>query len=798
MVRLRGTVPSWSPSSMWMLFAAVFNAVRVGEASGRDTIGDLAQWLEDRDGSVGGLAVADVPGRGRGLLAATKLVPNRRLISVPSQCVLYERHVKDETVEMQRLVSYLQANETAQDMVSNKFLLSAFILEQLQHRSPSKRFAPYLRDLRKSAQTMLPRLPLFWPAEDQAELQGTMAEHELPRMRRAMRREYDVLSAAAPNLAASHPLAEYQAAYSFVAARSFTLPPEAGEDAVLYPFIDMANHEIVEPNATLNSEEFEEHLREAAAARVEVKHQAGGFTAHLFSQRAFLARQEVTVAYGFHPNYYALLRYGFVRLELAVDWLPRGEKSRWKKLLRKVAGNAVSFNVEACAVPGPGLSDALAFARLWSSEQGPASLKRCGLDLNQASWKVHKAKLCLLDGSRLRARYRGPTKSLRRHLPMATASLASRARGAVVGCLVADAAAVPCHWCYDPTKLAEHLKAAKRGPAFCDPPGNVFYTPPPGGFSCYGDQTMALLESLVACEGKLDVEDYCSRLEGKFGKASAYEVEAVDPENWPELKKNPTDADGNVIEAERKWSMPLPGPWRHGSVKGFLKNYVVEKKKSPDCGSNDEQVDGCCKVAPLVALLAGEPALLPCVDTAVRVTQNTDKASAFACGFARVLEKLVLGTPTVSEAISAAQADLANPDRAFKTNLDDEVAANLARVVGEFSGMPHSEEWKLDIACFLHTASAEHKALDLVEGALAMARQRLAGGSLEEEEQLLSDNSLLSNLRMAVTLRRDEKDTIQKLETFLHHARARLRRAGAMWRYYLTEEAVVKSKHAEL
>ena len=38
-------------------------------------------------------------------------------------------------------------------------------------------------------------------------------------------------------------------------------------------------------------------------------------------------------------------------------------------------------------------------------------------------------------------------------------------------------------------------------------------------------------------------------------------------ENWPELKKNPTDAEGNVIEAERKWSMPLPGPWRHGSVK---------------------------------------------------------------------------------------------------------------------------------------------------------------------------------------------------------------------------------------
>ena len=37
---------------------------------------------------------------------------------------------------------------------------------------------------------------------------------------------------------------------------------------------------------------------------------------------------------------------------------------------------------------------------------------------------------------------------------------AARARGAVLGSLVADAAAVPVHWCYDPQKLAEHLKQA--------------------------------------------------------------------------------------------------------------------------------------------------------------------------------------------------------------------------------------------------------------------------------------------------------------------------------------------------
>ena len=78
-------------------------------------------------------------------------------------------------------------------------------------------------------------------------------------------------------------------------------------------------------------------------------------------------------------------------------------------------------------------------------------------------------------------------------------ALAARARGAILGSLVADAAAVPVHWCYDPEKLAEHLKQAcqaawfrlcrlmffvcqaKRGPAFCDPPGNNFYTTPKGG-----------------------------------------------------------------------------------------------------------------------------------------------------------------------------------------------------------------------------------------------------------------------------------------------------------------------------
>ena len=153
------------------------------------------------------------------------------------------------------------------------------------------------------------------------------------------------------------------------------------------------------------------------------------------------------------------------------------------------------------------------------------------------------------------------------------------------------------------------------------------------------------------------------------------------------------------------------------TCQAFLKQYVTEKKQYPECGSTDEQaglrpvphfantdvqvlcsallqVDGVCKVAPVVALLAGDPSMLPTVDTAVRVVQNTDKAAAFACGFARVLEKLILGTPLVQEAIAAATKDLMDPSRSFKTALDQEVAQNLERVLGELSNLSHADAGK--------------------------------------------------------------------------------------------------------
>ena len=111
-----------------------------------------------------------------------------------------------------------------------------------------------------------------------------------------------------------------------------------------------------------------------------------------------------------------------------------------------------------------------------------------------------------------------------------------RGAAAIVGCLVADAAATPSHWVYDQSSLAQ--SATRETAAFMEPinpfyhivPGNVLPKPPShniariatclgrvaaagapptthvadtsadiitGQNSCYGDQTAALLASIV-------------------------------------------------------------------------------------------------------------------------------------------------------------------------------------------------------------------------------------------------------------------------------------------------------------
>eukprot|EP00913_Durusdinium_trenchii_P011949 g11224.t1 len=122
---------------------------------------------------------------------------------------------------------------------------------------------------------------------------------------------------------------------------------------------------------------------------------------------------------------------------------------------------------------------------------------------------------------------------------------------------------------------------------------------------------------------------------------------------------------------------------RHHLLTGQTEQQAAEAlvKRAREKGSQDD----CTAMVVRFAWASKGEAVEP------EVVQNTDKAAAFACGFARVLEKLVLGTASVQEAIALATKELMDPERAFKTTLDDQVAKTLERVVGELAGLSHSD-----------------------------------------------------------------------------------------------------------
>ncbi|KAG9351075.1 hypothetical protein JZ751_024965 [Albula glossodonta] len=80
-------------------------------------------------------------------------------------------------------------------------------------------------------------------------------------------------------------------------------------------------------------------------------------------------------------------------------------------------------------------------------------------------------------------------------------ALADRIVGAIVGAAVADAAAQPLHWIYDPQKLSDILSEVEPYPEFRPQSANPFYRRDTGQQTCYGDQAYVLLESLCECEG---------------------------------------------------------------------------------------------------------------------------------------------------------------------------------------------------------------------------------------------------------------------------------------------------------
>lgn len=76
-----------------------------------------------------------------------------------------------------------------------------------------------------------------------------------------------------------------------------------------------------------------------------------------------------------------------------------------------------------------------------------------------------------------------------------TTACRARARAAVLGAFVADAAAMPLHWIYSPEDIRRKVGSADA--AFLEPPESPFYKYPVGKLSPFGFEAMTVLQSVV-------------------------------------------------------------------------------------------------------------------------------------------------------------------------------------------------------------------------------------------------------------------------------------------------------------
>ncbi|XP_046577997.1 crystallin J1A-like [Haliotis rubra] len=238
------------------------------------------------------------------------------------------------------------------------------------------------------------------------------------------------------------------------------------------------------------------------------------------------------------------------------------------------------------------------------------------------------------------------------------ATVSERREAAVVGALVADAAIQPLHWIYNKDKLDDTIKD-REDIEFWTPSANPFYCLETGLNSCYGDQSFIILKSLVQCQG-VDVEDQKKATYDRFGPESDYESAAGTKE-----KKLTSD------------DLPLKGPWRHASIKHFLKNF--ENKLEETGSETDEQIDCVLRIVSVVALYAGRPEMLTRVEDVLRVTQNFDTAVSIGLAAARILESYILHGPSPN-VVEEVVTQLEDPHRNAPQDLDRAIVGFLKEV----------------------------------------------------------------------------------------------------------------------
>ena len=149
-----------------------------------------------------------------------------------------------------------------------------------------------------------------------------------------------------------------------------------------------------------------------------------------------------------------------------------------------------------------------------------------------------------------------------------------------LGATVADAAARPLHWVYDPKKLNRYIKG-KKEITFLKKNKSPFYSIRTGNVSGYNDVGQVMFKTLISTKKKSEIlKNFKRNIVKNFGPGSAY---------WRNLKLRKK-------YKKIKWKMPMNGPWIHQNILETIQN--IKTKKSTTGGKKVNESDGYCAALP--------------------------------------------------------------------------------------------------------------------------------------------------------------------------------------------------------
>ena len=204
-------------------------------------------------------------------------------------------------------------------------------------------------------------------------------------------------------------------------------------------------------------------------------------------------------------------------------------------------------------------------------------------------------------------------------------STTDRARAAILGAAVADAATMGFHWLYDQARIAEVAGDAPefRAPNRADFQDKGYFAhggKTPGEPSHYGAQMMAMTTALSGADG-YSAEAYAAAFREWFDFGG----------RWVGYTDRPTRATLLAMAAAEAAEKPIT-----------------------DCGADDAQLPAISKLPALVARHHDHAGLGDMVESAVRLTNDRDDSVAWGQATARMIAAAIQGA-SPADAVAAAR-----------------------------------------------------------------------------------------------------------------------------------------------